>query len=43
MNEYGKGGQPGTEFIREANDKKEADAVEASGKIYNNWLDRIGL
>ena len=43
VNEYGKGGQPGTEFIREANDKKEADAVEASGKIYNNWLDRIGL
>ena len=43
INEYGKDGQPGTGFIREANDKKEADAVGASEKIYNTWLDRIEL
>ena len=43
VNEYGKGGQPGTEFIKKANAKKEGAAVAAAAKIFNEWLDMIGL
>ena len=43
VNEYGKGGQPGTEFIKLANVESEGRARQAAGNIYNKWLDRIGL
>lgn len=43
VNEYGKGGQPGTGFISEANFENEDRAMEAAGKVYNNWLESIGL
>ena len=43
VNEYGKGGQPGTEFIKLANAESEGRARQAAGNIYNKWLDRIGL
>ena len=43
VNEYGKEGQPGTGFISKANFEHGPDAIEASDKVYQNWLDRIGL
>ena len=43
VNEYGKDGQPGTGFISKANFEHGPDAIEASDKVYQNWLDRIGL
>lgn len=43
VNEYGKEGQPGTGFISKANFEHGPDAIAASDKVYQNWLDKIGL
>ena len=43
VNEYGKKGMTGTEFIKKANAQKQGAAIAAAEKIFNEWLDRIGL
>ena len=43
VNEYGKKGTAGTEFIKKANSAATADAVLAAAKIYHEWLVMIGL
>ena len=43
ITEYGKAGQPGRPWMREANAESEDKAVEAAAKPFNQYLDKIGL
>lgn len=43
INEYGKHGQPARPFIRDANEEKADEAVDAAAAIYDNYLSSKGL
>lgn len=43
VNEFGKHGQAPRPFIREANEECADEAVAASEKVFNKWLDSKGL
>lgn len=42
-NEFGTRGIPGRPFVRTANWKCEGAAVDAAAKIYDKWLDSMGV
>jgi hypothetical protein len=43
ITEYGKKGEPARPWMREGNADSEDKAVDAAGKVFDNYLDKIGL
>lgn len=43
VNEYGKHGQAARPFIRDANEEKAEEAVNAAAEIYDKWMSSKGL
>lgn len=43
ITEYGKKGEPARPWMREGNAEAEDKAVDAAAKVFDNYLDKIGL
>lgn len=43
VNEYGKHGQPPRPFIRDANEENGDKAIDAAEKVYNDYVESLGL
>jgi len=43
INEFGKPGQPARPFVQTANEESADEAVEAEAKVYDDYLNSIGL